>query len=171
MGLADQYDEPFFGAFMAAVYPGMPRDENPADIIEYLASEQPEQEGKIMRQNILYSTQDVIVIKCSIKPIKPQICVVLTIKISNENNASCSIIYQLMSSVIYDNWDPCQGNADGASAPSGPPCKTGMAYDMNEFCYAVSKTLSVEAWAIGTLVIVHIINYGLAPVLICGVPY
>ena len=35
---------------MAAVYPGMPTDENPADTIEFLASEQPEQEGQIMRQ-------------------------------------------------------------------------------------------------------------------------
>ena len=37
---------------MAAVYPGMPTDENPADTIEFLASEQPEQEGQIMRQKI-----------------------------------------------------------------------------------------------------------------------
>ena len=32
---------------MAAVYPGLPSDENPANTIEFLASEQPEEEGQI----------------------------------------------------------------------------------------------------------------------------
>ena len=39
------YSTKFFEAFMTAVYPGLPFDENPAKTIEFLASEQPEQEG------------------------------------------------------------------------------------------------------------------------------
>ena len=45
--LSEQYNETFFGAFMAAVYPGLPSDENPANTIEFLASEQPNEEGQI----------------------------------------------------------------------------------------------------------------------------
>ena len=61
------------------------------------------------------------------------------------------MFYQLMSSVIYDNWDPCQDSGGGtSSAPSGPPCATGMAYDMNEYCYAVSQTVE-DGHSIGKL--------------------
>ena len=54
-----------------------------------------------------------------------------------------------MSSVIYDNWDPCEGGADAVTQPSGPPCPTGMTFDMNEYCYAVSREPADGQWKIG----------------------
>ena len=54
-----------------------------------------------------------------------------------------------MSSVIYNNWDPCE---DGGNAvvPDGPPCRDGMAYEIDsEQCYAVPKNSADEAWYIG----------------------
>ena len=59
------------------------------------------------------------------------------------------LLNQLMSSVIYDNWDPCQGSASGMTQPSGPPCPTSMAFDMNEYCYAVSKETAEGQGKIG----------------------
>ena len=54
-----------------------------------------------------------------------------------------------MSSVIYNNWDPCEGSVNGVIQPSGPPCPTSMAFDMNEYCYAVSKAPADGQWKTG----------------------
>ena len=54
-----------------------------------------------------------------------------------------------MSSVIYNNWDPCQDGGNEA-VPEGPPCKNGMAYDITyDTCYVVSKNSADEAWDTG----------------------